>query len=381
MSSKSVLLDVPTIWKWQNGKWSEPIELPTFVTNTTDGHYMLGSVMGLNALGNRAVGYEIPPGSFSTPLAKVWTEEGDNWDGIRLSLEESAAKAINNKGDIVAGYTQSRASIWRHNGTDWSDTQVIDNNKSYIFVLNNAGDVAGGSSDSMSTNTDDGQFYESPLFSPTSVPTIWSGNNYSEKTILKGVDGNETYGEVRGLSADGKIAGGVSKVGENYRATIWSGNDWKAYDLGTFKQDGSGFSSVGAMNDDGTIVGGEATFEDGEIYAALWFIQYDENNKPTTDQPSEQPAPLNPSATAVTTDTEQPTDATQPSVQPAPLNPSAASTASATPATVPPVVRPVIVPLNLDFTKKSIEQFSASRFATVAQQYYGLKRLQQGCYT
>ncbi|MGX3096109.1 hypothetical protein, partial [Ursidibacter sp. B-7004-1] len=325
-SHKSVSLEVPTIWKWQNGKWSEPIELPTSETNTIDDQHMAGSARGLNGLGNRAVGYEFIASNRHINLATVWTEEGDNWAGIRLSLEESTANAINNKGDIVAGHNQNRASIWRHNGTDWSDAQVIDNNHSRLFALNNAGDVAGGAFDLIGTSTEDDN--EPYVYPPsTFIPAIWSGNNYSEKTILKGVDGNETYGEVRALSADGKIAGGRSKVGENYRATIWSGNDWKAYDLGTFKKDGAGSSLINVMNDDGTIVGGKATFEDGESYAALWFIQYDENGKPTTYLlTDESNIPDIPSATDATTDTAQPTDATQPGEQPAPLNPSAAST-------------------------------------------------------
>ncbi|MGX2987732.1 hypothetical protein, partial [Ursidibacter sp. B-7004-1] len=314
---KTTKHQVPTIWKWQNGKWSEPIELPTSVTNTIEDQNFWGDVKGLNGLGNRAVGYEFIGSNRNTNLATVWTEEGDNWAGIRLSLEESSAEAINNKGDIVAGHNQNRASIWRHNGTDWSDAQVIDNNHSQIFALNNTGDVAGGAFDLIGTSTVEDN---DPYASSTFIPAIWSGNNYSEKTILKGVDGNETYGEVRALSADGKIAGGRSKVGENYRATIWSGNDWKAYDLGTFEQDGSGFSSVTAMNDDGTIIGGQAQFNNSYFgYAALWFIQYDENGKPTIDLlTNESNIPDIPSATDATTDTAQPTDATQPGEQPAP---------------------------------------------------------------
>ncbi|WP_205420567.1 hypothetical protein, partial [Ursidibacter arcticus] len=273
-SNKTFMIQVPTIWKWQSGKWSEPIELPY---DESSEETSKGEMRGLNGSGTQAVGnINVLPNrrvqhyeSDYNTNASVWTEENGNWSLMRLSSETSSANAVNNKGDIVAGYDTVSAggnyiaTIWRFDGTTWS-SMMIDDKRHYseVFALNNAGDVAGGST-----------HYR---------PAIWSGNNY-QKTELKGVDGNITQGEVRALSADGKIAGGKSKVGENYRATIWSGNDWKAYDLGTFKKDGVGNSLVTAMNDDGTIVGGEATFEDGESYAALWFIQYDENNKPTID--------------------------------------------------------------------------------------------------
>ncbi|MGX3021660.1 hypothetical protein, partial [Ursidibacter sp. B-7004-1] len=155
---------VPTIWKWQNGKWSEPIELPYDESSEED---FKGAILGLNGSGTQAVGnINVLPNrrvqdyeSDYNTNASVWTEENGNWSLMRLSSETSSANAVNNKGDIVAGYDtvsaggNNIATIWRFDGTTWS-SMMIDDKRHYseVFALNNTGDVAGGAFDLIGTS-------------------------------------------------------------------------------------------------------------------------------------------------------------------------------------------------------------------------------------
>lgn len=198
--------------------------------------------------------------------AVVWS--GNNW-GTKTELSSlkadgsgrSLAYAISADGKIIGGMSdidghtgsQGHGTIW--SGSNWSTkTEILPlpgNDTSQILALSDDGKVAGGWS-------------AYPGFSPV----IWSGPGWATSTALAKLNPADSSGiEVRALSADGSVAAGES----GGRAAAWSGPGWTVVtDLGSMKTDGSGSSKVFAVSSDGQVIGGYAENNAGKYYATMW---------------------------------------------------------------------------------------------------------------
>lgn len=172
----------------------------------------------------------------------------------------STGEAISSDGKTIATSSNNRAFLL--SGDNWATKTELGSLKSdssgtsIVRALSADGKIAAGISSVDSSST---QLHA----------TIWSGDNWATKTTL-GTLATNNGGDsvVYALSADGKVAAGQAATDRpkytgastsSVNAVIWSGDNWATKtDLGTIRSDGTGDSMVKALSADGKIAVGSA---------------------------------------------------------------------------------------------------------------------------
>ncbi|ALR04598.1 autotransporter domain-containing protein [Xylella fastidiosa] len=167
----------------------------------------------------------------------------------------SMGEAISSDGKTIATSINNRTRAFLLSGDNWATKTELGSLKSdssgtsIVRALSADGKIAAGISSADSSST---QLHA----------TIWSGDNWATKTNLGTLapnNGGESI--VYALSADGKVAAGQTAVStvNILRAVIWSGDNWATKtDLGTIRSNGAGESIVNALSADGKIAVGSA---------------------------------------------------------------------------------------------------------------------------
>ncbi|MDD0929809.1 autotransporter [Xylella fastidiosa] len=166
----------------------------------------------------------------------------------------STGEAISSDGKTIATSINNRTRAFLLSGDNWATKTELGSLKSdssgtsIVRALSADGKIAAGISSVDSSST---QLHA----------TIWSGDNWATKTTL-GTLATNNGGDsvVYALSADGKVAAGQTAASTGtLHAVIWSGDNWATKtDLGTIRSDGAGNSMVKALSADGKIAVGSA---------------------------------------------------------------------------------------------------------------------------
>ncbi|MDO4427569.1 MAG: hypothetical protein Q4B88_05510 [Moraxella sp.] len=288
--------------------------------------------------------------------------------------------ALSHDGKVVAGRAvdhenpgfSNKPVIW--SGNNYSQMTILGDNKTYVRSLSADGSVAGGITHKLFP----GERWSSEL------PVIWLGDNYSKRIDLptswegRPIRRLNPEGAVNAISANGKVAGGWIKTefaggAFNTEAAVWSGEDYQTVTvLESSKIDG-GKSRVHVLNHDGTIAGGSVAT--GGMYKApvLWRISYPDPVPATP--PTGTVSPSTP-VTPPPTDT---TPVTPPSTVPVTPPTSPVDTTPVTPPSTPPATPVVVAKIDVANTVQTISNLGADSFSLMAMQSHALDRLQYSC--
>ena len=248
-------------FRWRGGPLRDLGTLPGGVNSFAVWSNNAGEVVGLSENGRIDPLLGIPQGR-----GVLWRKGGQIVNLGTLGGHESLAAYINNRGQI-AGFatnrkrdpfitefnwgTQTRAFLWQKG--IMRDLGTLGGPDANAVIVNNHGQVAGGSYTNSRPNPDTGI--------PTLDPFLWTHGTMADLGTLGG-----TVGFALTLNNRGQVAG-LSNLAGNQTAHPFLWSRGKLKDLGTL---GGTFGIAAWMNNAGEVAGGATTRADKAFHAFFW---------------------------------------------------------------------------------------------------------------
>ena len=251
---------------WQNGSLIDLDPLPGGYCSSPSTINSRGQIAG-----NSEIGEIDPVFAVRQIRAVVWADDQIKNLGT-LGGNESAASAINNRGEVVgltlnaipdpfslfdlvifgsSAGTQTRAFLWQ-NGV-MQDLGTLGGPDAQATSINERGQVTGFSYTNSIPNADTGM--------PTLDPFLWKNGRMTDLGTLGG-----TFGLPFALNNRGQVVGDSNLAGDlTFHPFFWDGR--QLTDLGTLGGDnGDAF----ALNDAGDVVGDASLSGNQTMHAVLW---------------------------------------------------------------------------------------------------------------